>query len=94
MRKKRDISRKQLTKSVLLLAVIGGLFIVGASATITAQPNRTKIQEGDLLDPFTLTTMSMEKGGLGRSTTPIPTLRKWVHIPYRPPVRSPFVPGI
>ncbi len=94
MRKKPDVSRMQLTKCVLLFAVVAGLFIVGINATITAQPNRTKSQEDYFLDPFSLTTMAMEGAGLVRSTTPIMTLRQWIRIPYRPPVRSPFLPGI
>jgi len=60
--------------------------------------------ETGFLDPFTLevypisagteNVISVPDSGVSAGlTVPIVTLREWIRIPYRPPLRSPFVPG-
>jgi len=85
------MSKIKLTRGVLLFAVIAGLFIVGTSATITAQSN-AKGQDGDFLDPISLNLMPLVVH-VPVQPTPIVTFRQWIRIPYSPPVRSPFMPG-
>ncbi|MBE0534681.1 MAG: hypothetical protein IH624_03365 [Phycisphaerae bacterium] len=89
---KPNVSGKNLTRGILLFAIIAGLFIVGTSATITAQLNTTE-EEGQFFDPFDLSMMTAKVAPPVRPTTPIPTLREWIRIPYSPPVRSPFMPA-
>ena len=92
--------RTKMTKIKMLIVLVA--FGLGAMITygnlVSAQTSDKELLNVtgtiDFLDPFTLTTLTMGPPADSRSTTPILTLRQWVHVPYRPPVRSPYQPGI
>ena len=78
---------------ILLLALgVGGAIVYGDLVSAqTAYANRTA--KDGFLDPFTLTTTTLDTVVLAPpDDPPILTLRPWIRVPYRPPIRSPYQP--
>ena len=94
-----------IKKWLIVLAVIfTGTFIGSQALAADSGINST---EG-ILDPFTLTATPREDtttttwdeefmnesiiNSTSSSTSPLPTLRPWIRVPFAPPMRSPFKP--
>lgn len=91
------LSKKVFGKYVFVLLLVGAVCMICSSPATAADEDKSKktLEKGyTFFDPFSLTVISFEGELRVRSTTPILTLREWIRIPYRPPVRSPFLPGI
>ena len=58
----------------------------------TLSSSSTDDESDELLPGTILYEMPMAATSTSRSHIPIATLRHWVMIPYRPPLRSPFLP--
>lgn len=81
---------------VLVALVLGAVLSYGnVLFAQTDTPNDSNLVGTlDILDPFSLTSLTSTWTNIPPPPTPILTLREWIHIPYSPPVRSPYTPRL